>query len=98
MKDILILAVTAAIGQQFIYYAIDAVGSLNCSVITTSRKFWTLLVSVVWNNHPLSAKQWGGVGMVFVGLSLDILASRRNRRAAQVAPELHRNIQKEHSH
>jgi len=87
LKDVLILSLTSAIGQQFIYYAIHNVGSLNCSVITTSRKFWTLLASVFWNNHPLSLKQWIGVVCVFLGLGLDLAESRRNRQRDRGIPQ-----------
>jgi len=46
-------------------------GPLTCSVITTTRKFFTILGSVLIFRHPLTALQWAGTLLVFAGLSLD---------------------------
>jgi UDP-galactose transporter B1 len=79
--DILVLSITSALGQNFIYYTIHQFGSLNCSIITTSRKFFTILCSVAWFGHSMTSKQWGGVGMVFTGLAFDLYASKKARDA-----------------
>ena len=46
-------------------------GPLTCSVITTTRKFFTILGSVLIFAHPMSALQWTGTVLVFAGLGLD---------------------------
>jgi UDP-galactose transporter B1 len=40
-------------------------------VITTTRKFFTILGSVIIFNNPMSPKQWLGSVLVFVGLAID---------------------------
>jgi len=68
---ILLFSVTSAFGQIFIYYTIHQFGSLTCSIITTIRKFCTILLSVVVFGHSLSSIQWLCVALVFSGLSLE---------------------------
>jgi drug/metabolite transporter (DMT)-like permease len=60
-------------------------GGLMCSVITTTRKFFTLLLSVVLFGHVLSVLQWQSVGIVFVGLMLDTYQGYVKRESAKDA-------------
>lgn len=46
-------------------------GPLPCSIITTTRKFFTVLASVIFFGNALSMRQWFGTVLVFTGLSLD---------------------------
>jgi UDP-galactose transporter B1 len=77
--NIIEFGVTSAIGQIFIYQTIAHFGPLTCSIITTTRKFFTILASVVIFGHSLILRQWMGVSLVFLGLSLDIYFSNRDR-------------------
>ncbi|KAG0562688.1 hypothetical protein KC19_9G164700 [Ceratodon purpureus] len=70
--DILLFCLCGAVGQNFIFLTISRFGALTNTTITTTRKFVSILVSSIWNGNPLSAQQWGGVAMVFVGLSYQI--------------------------
>jgi len=58
----------SAFGQSFIYLALLEFGSLVLSVVTTVRKFFSILFSIVWFRHPISFAQWIGIGLVFMGL------------------------------
>ncbi|XP_077996584.1 solute carrier family 35 member B1-like isoform X2 [Glandiceps talaboti] len=62
---------TSAIGQIFIFVTVTTFGPLTCSIITTTRKFFTILASVIIFVNPLLPRQWMGVSMVFAGLGLD---------------------------
>ena len=42
-------------------------GPLPCSIITTTRKFFTVLASVVIFGNALSQRQWVGAAFVFAG-------------------------------
>lgn len=68
---LLILSVLASIGQHFIFTTITTFGPLTCSIITTTRKFFTILGSVFLFGNPMSGKQWLGAILVFVGLAID---------------------------
>jgi len=70
--DLLTFCLVSALGQNFIFLSISVFGALTCSVITTTRKFFTILTSVVWYQHHLSVWQWGSVFTVFSALVWEI--------------------------
>jgi len=67
---ILAYCVCACFGQVFIFLALKYFGSLYLALITTSRKFASVLFSVVWFGHHMSPTQWGCVGLIFSSLAL----------------------------
>jgi UDP-galactose transporter B1 len=73
-KDVLWLNAAAACGQIFIFLTITWYSSLACTTITTTRKFFTILLSVVHFGHQFSALQWSCVALVFCGLYTGIAA------------------------
>ena len=46
-------------------------GPLPCSIITTTRKFFTVLGSVIMFGNTLLPHQWVGAVLVFCGIFLD---------------------------
>lgn len=69
--DILLFALTGALGQTLIFRTVSEYGPLPCSVVTTTRKFFTVLGSVIIFNNPMATRQWIGVVLVFTGLMAD---------------------------
>ena len=69
---ILQFAIMSAIGQLFIFLTIASFGPLVCSLITTTRKFFTVLISVLLFGNSLTSQEWLGTAFVFVGLGLDM--------------------------
>ncbi|NXL39165.1 S35B1 protein, partial [Glaucidium brasilianum] len=57
--------------QSFIFMTVVYFGPLTCSIITTTRKFFTILASVILFANPISPMQWVGTVLVFLGLGLD---------------------------
>lgn len=53
--------------QSFIFMTVVYFGPLTCSIITTTRKFFTILASVVLFANPISPMQWVGTILVFLG-------------------------------
>ena len=66
------LCFTGVLGQQFIFLTVVNFGPLACSVITTTRKFFTILLSTIIFHHVLTVKHWFCVTVVFLGLALDV--------------------------
>lgn len=66
------MALVSGFGQIFIYIMLSHFGALSCSVVTTTRKFFTVLFSVVVYGHLILYYQWIAVAMVFGGLFADI--------------------------
>ncbi|XP_053310061.1 solute carrier family 35 member B1 [Spea bombifrons] len=69
--NILLFSLTSALGQTFIFMTVVYFGPLTCSIITTTRKFFTILASVILFSNPISGLQWMGTMLVFLGLGLD---------------------------
>lgn len=73
MWDILTFSLAGALGQYFIFLTVADFGPLPCSIITTTRKFFTVLGSVLLFGNNLLPRQWIGTFVVFCGLLLDAL-------------------------
>lgn len=69
--NILLFGVTSALGQTFIFMTVVYFGPLTCSIVTTTRKFFTILGSVLLFGNVMSAMQWSGTVLVFLGLGFD---------------------------
>jgi len=75
MRAILVYSLASAVGQNFIYYTITQFNPLVLTTVTTTRKIFTTVYSVFRNPaNRLAMGQWGGCGLVFVGMLLDIAA------------------------
>lgn len=72
LLHLLMLVTCGCIGQLFIFLMVASFGPLACSVVTTTRKFFTVLFSVVFFGNVLSWRQWTGAIVVFTGLFADI--------------------------
>ncbi|EAA01729.3 AGAP001447-PA [Anopheles gambiae str. PEST] len=72
-----LLALTGALGQLFIFMMVSSFGALACSVVTTTRKFFTVLFSVLFFGNALSGRQWVGAVLVFCGLFADMFFGRK---------------------
>eukprot|EP01116_Phalansterium_solitarium_P004757 TRINITY_DN15866_c0_g1_i1.p1 TRINITY_DN15866_c0_g1~~TRINITY_DN15866_c0_g1_i1.p1 ORF type:complete len:331 (-),score=79.09 TRINITY_DN15866_c0_g1_i1:389-1381(-) len=75
---IAVFAFTLAVGQNFIYYTVVQFDSLMLSLVTTTRKFFSIVISVIVFGHHLNMYQWLSVGVVFVGLGLFELTSKKS--------------------
>ncbi|XP_054711946.1 solute carrier family 35 member B1-like [Uloborus diversus] len=77
MYDMFGFSMMSALGQVFIYLVVSEFGPLLCSVITTTRKFFTVLASVFLFGNTLIPRQWLGTALVFTGLTLDGINEKR---------------------
>lgn len=71
LVQLALLAITGALGQLFIFIMVSSFGPLACSVVTTTRKFFTVLFSVIFFGNVLTSRQWFGAFLVFLGLFAD---------------------------
>lgn len=69
--NILGFCIMSALGQNFIFMTVSNFGPLPCSIATTTRKFFTILFSVIFFGNSLITRQWFAVSFVFLGLGLD---------------------------
>ncbi|XP_016936020.3 solute carrier family 35 member B1 homolog [Drosophila suzukii] len=72
-----LIAVCGVLGQFFIFLMVANFGPLACSVVTTTRKFFTVLCSVLLFGNVLIARQWLGAVLVFAALFVDMLYGKK---------------------
>ena len=73
----------SSVGQIFIYAVLHQYGSLVLAVVTTTRKFFTILVSVLLSGRALSLPEWASVAVVFSGITLDIYFTKYARKSVE---------------
>ncbi|KAJ3328590.1 UDP-galactose transporter [Blyttiomyces sp. JEL0837] len=104
VRDIVLFGVCGAVGQCFIFHTIERFGSLTTVTITVTRKMFSIILSVLWYNHPLGLGQWFAVGVVFVGIGLEAfwkgkvnkdVEKKRDERAEEVVLDEKRETVKE---
>jgi len=74
IKDLALLAFLGTCGQVFIFYTIANFSPLILSIVTTTRKFVTVLISIVMYNHHVNLYQWLAIGLVFIGVFVEMLS------------------------
>jgi UDP-galactose transporter B1 len=87
LTAITVYSLASAVGQVFIYYTVTEFGPLLLTTVTTTRKIFSTLYSVFRNPRSclwgaaagcltmmdlLTAMQWGGCGLVFLGIFIEV--------------------------
>ncbi|VDL66824.1 unnamed protein product [Nippostrongylus brasiliensis] len=80
LSDLCLVAASSCGGQYFIFKTISEFSPLTCSVITTTRKLFTIIISVVFMNHPLLERQKWATFIVFSGLIMDAVDSKLSKK------------------
>ncbi|QDZ23151.1 UDP galactose transporter [Chloropicon primus] len=68
LLDVLAFCLCGALGQLFIFLTINKFGALTLTLVTTTRKFFSILISSVFLGSTLVGQQWVGIGLLFAGL------------------------------
>ncbi|XP_069119471.1 solute carrier family 35 member B1-like [Argopecten irradians] len=80
LLNMLYFGIASAIGQMFIFTTVTCFGPLTCSIITTTRKFFTIFASVIIFQNPMNSRQWIGTVFVFTGLGLDSAYGKEKKK------------------
>jgi UDP-galactose transporter B1 len=78
--DIACFGLLSSAGQVFIFLVMDSFGSLTLVTITTTRKFFTVLGSIIIYKHNVSPGQIAGMVMVFGGLGWKEVSSAMSKK------------------
>lgn len=65
-------AVMSALGQNFIFMTLENFNALILTTVTTTRKCFTVAISVVYYGHKLTSLQYLGISLVVAGLALEL--------------------------
>lgn len=64
----------SAIGQSFIFYTIANFDPLVLSTVTTTRKIFSVMLSIFLKGHTLSATGWSGIALACSGIVSELQA------------------------
>jgi len=78
--NMVLFALTSALGQHFIFSTVISFGPLTCSVVTTTRKFFTILFSILFFGNAITNRQTFAVFLVFTGLGLDAVFGKTQKK------------------
>eukprot|EP00388_Colpodella_angusta_P003279 GDKJ01011609.1.p1 GENE.GDKJ01011609.1~~GDKJ01011609.1.p1 ORF type:complete len:341 (+),score=68.27 GDKJ01011609.1:33-1055(+) len=85
MSKIATFCLCNTLGQVFIYNALTSLGSLYVALITTTRKFFSVLLSIFFYAHTLLPLQWASVVAVFGALLIQTIFSQKAKDKAKAA-------------
>eukprot|EP00457_Paulinella_chromatophora_P010049 gb/GEZN01010136.1/.p1 GENE.gb/GEZN01010136.1/~~gb/GEZN01010136.1/.p1 ORF type:complete len:382 (-),score=46.28 gb/GEZN01010136.1/:121-1215(-) len=69
---IAVFCLCSALGQCFIFYAISTFNPLMCTMVTTTRKVFSVVLSIFLNGHLLSPFGWLGLFIAFLGIMSEV--------------------------
>eukprot|EP01060_Flectonema_neradi_P012122 TRINITY_DN1901_c2_g1_i3.p1 TRINITY_DN1901_c2_g1~~TRINITY_DN1901_c2_g1_i3.p1 ORF type:complete len:384 (+),score=82.69 TRINITY_DN1901_c2_g1_i3:128-1153(+) len=70
-------SICSALGQSFIFYTIAVFDPLVCSSVTTTRKIFSVLYSIIFKGNTLSGTGWVGVTIASCGILSDIVGKSK---------------------
>lgn len=73
-SKIILFALCSAVGQMFIFYTIANFDPLILSGITTTRKIFSVLLSIFTKGHTLATMGWAGIVMASSGILSELHA------------------------
>lgn len=77
--SLIIIGVSSTMGQVFIYITIARFDCFLLSVVNTSRKFFSILFSIIWFQHKIGYMHWVGIIIVIGALIVDMIMSELER-------------------
>lgn len=81
-SKIIKFAVCSAVGQSFIFYTIANFDPLILSTVTTTRKIFSVLLSIFLKGHSLSATGWSGILLACGGILSEMQAKMGGKKKA----------------
>jgi UDP-galactose transporter B1 len=73
-------AICSAVGQSFIFYTIANFDPLVLSTVTTTRKIFSVLLSIFLKGHSLSLIGWSGISMSCAGILSELQAKSKGAK------------------
>jgi len=80
IQDMLRVGLAATLGQCFIFYTIINFGSFRLALITTTRKFITIIASIMIFQHTMVPQQWICVFVIFFAIGLELYDSQNRAK------------------
>merc|ERR1712084_19296 len=68
LSKVLAFGVCSAIGQSFIFFVVSEYGPLKNATVTTTRKIFSVLLSIFLKGHALAPMGWAGIALGSVAI------------------------------
>jgi len=68
LQKIVTFAACSAAGQSFIFFTIANFDPLVCTTVTTTRKIFTVILSIITKGHAMNTQGWSGIGLACFGI------------------------------
>lgn len=79
-------SILSAMGQSFIFYTIAVFDPLVLATVTTTRKIFSVLISLIFKGHSLPPSGWLGVAVASVGIMGDIQGKKEDAKKPSTSP------------
>jgi UDP-galactose transporter B1 len=66
-------SICSAIGQSFIFYTLARFDPLVCSTVTTTRKIFSVALSIFFKGHHIPSQGWMGLALAIGGITSEVL-------------------------
>lgn len=80
LAKIIKFSLCSAVGQSFIFYTIANFDPLVLSTVTTTRKIFSVLLSIFIKGHSLSAIGWSGIVLACGGIASELQAKAGGKK------------------
>ena len=77
ISGIIFIGLLGTSGQCFIYLTISKFNTFLLATITTTRKFFSILISVIVFGHPMTNMHYVAIAIVFSAIIFDMVMSER---------------------
>mmetsp|Transcript_7266 Transcript_7266/g.10632 ORF Transcript_7266/g.10632 Transcript_7266/m.10632 type:complete len:408 (-) Transcript_7266:4052-5275(-) len=81
LSKIIKFALCSAVGQSFIFYTMANFDPLILSTVTTTRKIFSVLLSIFLKGHSLSTMGWSGIALACGGILSELAEKQAKSRA-----------------
>merc|ERR1712232_974703 len=65
-------SICSAVGQSFIFFTVAHFDPLVCSTVTTTRKIFSVLLSIFTKGHVMTTQGWVGVSIACGGILSEV--------------------------
>ncbi len=80
LSKIVKFSLCSAVGQSFIFYTIANFDPLVLSTVTTTRKIFSVLLSIFTKGHSLSPTGWSGIALACGGIISELQAKASGKK------------------
>merc|ERR1711933_274908 len=86
LPKVLAFGACSAIGQSFIFFVVAEYGPLKNATVTTTRKIFSVLLSIFINNHPVGWLGWLGISLGSAGIVGELIPEKKEEERTVQAP------------